>query len=330
MRFSSLTVLVLVVVALAGCRREDVRVYTAPKDLSRAPASTDPHDHSETAAHPRPQMSWKLPEGWRETAPGQMSLAAFNIANGDAQVTITRLPALGGREAMIVNMWREQVGREPLSPEEAAKQLQDVSVGAEQGKLFEVTSTEERATRIVTAMVHRGEGSWFFKLSGDTKVVDGQKPAFMDFLKSISIKDTPAESAIATEPKKFAWQVPAGWTQAAPGQMQAARFTVGDGKADVFVSVFPNSTGGTLANVNRWRRQLGLNEVTEADLKSIASPLDPSTPDAVLVDMKNGGKRMLGAIVPRGEEWWFYKLLGEATAVGAEREHFIQFAKSKP
>jgi hypothetical protein len=39
---------------------------------------------------------------------------------------------------------------------------------------------------------------------------------------------------------------------------------------------------------------------------------------------------MLGAIVPRGERWWFYKMLGDASAVAAAREDFVRFASTQP
>jgi hypothetical protein len=34
-----------------------------------------------------------------------------------------------------------------------------------------------------------------------------------------------------------------------------------DGKAEVTVSAFPGDTGGLLANLNRWRGQIGLEPV---------------------------------------------------------------------
>ena len=119
----------------AGCRREEVRVYTAPKDAPpRQEVANDPHeghDHGqEAAARPRPKLSWKLPEGWRETAPDRMNVASFAVTGAggqEAQVKITPLPMLAGRDAMIVNMWREQVGLKPLTEEEMANQLQDVT-----------------------------------------------------------------------------------------------------------------------------------------------------------------------------------------------------------
>ncbi len=336
--------LALATALFAGCRREEIHVYTAPKDPPRRQEAAhhpgDGHDHgneSEAAARPRPELSWKLPEGWRESAPGRMSVATFSITSGaqEAQVTVTPLPMLGGRDAVVVNMWREQVGLKPLEPDEIAKQLQDVVVGPDNGKLFEVTGKEgEAPMRIITAMVHRPDASWFYKLSGDAALVEAQKPAFVEFLKSVRLKEADiARASPAGETSQQKWDVPNGWKQIAPGQMQIARFVVpqqnGAG-GEVFVSVFPNDTGGTLANVNRWRRQLKLPETDEKSLASSTAPLDAAIPNSVLVDMTNNNQRMLGAIVPRGGQWWFYKLLGDSAAVGAERENFIQFAKSTP
>jgi hypothetical protein len=269
-----------------------------------------------------------------------MSVATFNIQDAggrEAQVTITPLARLAGRDAEIVNMWREQVGLEPLNREEAAKQFEAVEVGGESGNLFQIEGKPQGSSgpaRIVTAMVHRADASWFYKLAGDAELVEAQKPAFIEFLKSIRIKEAaPSEEASAAATSKPGWQVPGQWKEIAPGQMQVAKFAVparGSAKAEVFVSVFPSDTGGTLANINRWRKQIGLPDAQGGELTSMVSPLDPAQPEAILVDMTNNNKRLLGAIVPRAGSYWFYKLLGDAEAVAPEKEAFVAFAKSRP
>jgi hypothetical protein len=269
-----------------------------------------------------------------------MSVASFSIkgaSGAEADVSITPLMRLAGRDVELVNMWRETVGLEALSREEAAKQLQPIEVGGESGNLFEVSGTARESSspaRIVTAMVHRPDASWFYKLTGDAALVEAQKPAFIEFLKSIRIKDgAPAEETAAAGSSKPNWRVPGQWKELPAGQMQMAKFAVpqrGSAKAEVSVSIFPNDTGGTLANVNRWRGQIGLPEVQAADLPSMVSPLDPANPDAILVDMKSESKRVLGAIVPRSGTYWFYKLLGDTEAVAPEKESFVAFVKSAP
>jgi hypothetical protein len=161
-----------------------------------------------------------------------------------------------------------------------------------------------------------------------------QKPAFLAFLKSIRMSAPAAPVAGAdTVRAPFQWQVPAGWEKMPPGQMQAAKFAIAGTnsvKCEVTVSIFPSDTGGTLANVNRWRNQIGLGAVTETGLDQLTSPLDPNLPDAVLADFAHKDRRLLGAIVPRNGQWFFYKMIGDPETVAAQRAAFIQFAAAQP
>ena len=328
--------LLLVVVAGVSCKREDIQVYTAPKDKRVAPSAVADSPRPKA----RPQVTWTLPKDWKESGAGQMSVANFTIQDAgghDAQVTITPLAQLAGRDTEIVNMWREQVGLEPLNREDAAKQFEAVEVGGEKGNLFQIEGKPQDGSgpaRIVTAMVHRPDSSWFYKLAGDAALVEAQKPAFIEFLKSIRIKEAaPLSETPADTTPKANWTVPGQWKEMSAGQMQMAKFSVpprGSAKAEVFVSVFPSDTGGTLANVNRWRRQVGLPEAQVGELAGMVSPLDPSLPDAILVEMTNNNRQLLGAIIPRDGRYWFYKLLGDAAAVAPEKESFVAFVKSKP
>ncbi len=331
------------VVLLLGCQREEIKVYNAPKDepprqpMADNNPTANPHDAEN---RPRHQLGWKLPEGWKETGADGINQATFLIPGSDgknAEVGIAQLSDLSGKDAMLVNLWRAEAGMPNLKDEDAIKELHPVEVGGEKGSMFEVSGTNKNGPlEIVTAMVHHPDGSWFYKISGEPAQVETQKPAFVEFLKSIQIKEAPATASVASpaappaeSAQKFNWTVPADWKPGAANQMQVARFSL-PGKAEVFVSVFPSDTGGTLANVNRWRRQIGLPPVETDGLPALVSPLDPADSQAILVDMTNNNQRLVGAIVPRDGQFWFYKLLGDAAAVGPEKEAFMAFAKSKP
>ncbi len=155
------------------------------------------------------------------------------------------------------------------------------------GKFFEISSERDgKASRIVTAMFNRGSNTWFFKLQGDAAVVEAQKPAFIEFLKSIQFEDKavaaianpppPPDARAAPEPARLS-QAPEGWRKRPAGQMQIAKFAVpeqGDASADVSVSVFPSDTGGPVSNIARWRRQLGLPEVPDSEINALIQPLE--------------------------------------------------------
>lgn len=330
---------------LAGCGDPQITHYTVPKER---PAQANP-----TVAHsdrPQPVVEWKLPAGWSqiEARVGLASFAVFGDGGQQAQINITPLPSMNGREALIINMWRSQVGLAEIPEAEAMGQLTPVEVGGEAGKMFEVASPAagaEGPQRIVTAMVHRPDASWFYKISGDDAVVQAEKPRFVEFLKSIQIKASsgdappfaPAPGAPMAPPPapagKFNWTVPAGWTALATGQMQDARFAMPDqgaAKAELSVSVFPKPAGDRLSNVNRWRGMVQLPPVTEADLPGAVTSLDPAVSDAILVDVTNNGKRLLAAAYPRGGRHFYFKLLGDEAAVAAQRDAFIAFVRSEP
>lgn len=343
--------------ALGACERQRVEVYTAPKETPAVPqtAGQSADDVPQMPARPQfPKLSWTLPAGWKEAPAGQMSAASFAIKGeqGDASVTITPLPNLAGKEELVVNMWRQQVGQEPLSGEDVQKALSEVEIAGGKGQLFEINGTRDgKSTRIITAMQHGQDGaSWFYKLSGDEAVVNAQKPAFLEFVKSVRFEKSPtgdsqqaapqtasapaAPQAPAAEAEpQFKWKIPDGWQQIQAGQMQVAKFAVPEqngAKAEVAVSIFPSDTGGTLANVNRWRGQLGQPPVDEAGVGEFAKPLEGAPQGSLLVDLPGEPKRIVGAIVPREGRYWFYKMIGDTAAVNAAKDAFVAFAKAQP
>lgn len=326
---------------LAGCEKPKITSYRVPKEQTAPKSSPHGHDAATIPSRPRPKVEWDLPSGWKEIE-SRVGLATFAIvgeAGAQAQVNVTPLPPMSGKEALIINMWRSQVGQAELNEADAARQLTSVEVGGETGKMFEVAGKSDgrdKPQRIITAMVHHPDASWFYKIAGDDAVVIAEKPKFLEFLKSIRIKEVPVTEAAAVEseaPSSFNWKVPPDWKSIAPGQMQNAKFSVpanGAARAEVSVSIFGTDTGGTAGNITRWRRQIGLPDVSEAEAVNLAKPLDPHLAGAMLLDMTNAGKRLVGAIVPRGGKWYFYKLLGDEAAVAPQKDAFVAFVKSEP
>ena len=103
----------------------------------------------------------------------------------------------------------------------------------------------------------------------------------------------------------------------------------------VSVSAFSGPVGGLLANVNRWREQIGLGPVSETELTKVTSALDLNGRKATLVDMANPGQtksgesdRLVAAIVPHGGYTWFFKLTGNNRMIETAKPSFIQFVQS--
>lgn len=130
------------------------------------------------------------------------------------------------------------------------------------------------------------------------------------------------------------WTVPDGWKPTKPGSMIYAAFQVSENPPmNVTVS---SAAGSVLANVNRWRGQLGLPPFAqESELSQVVSPLKVGGADGAMVDLMGGpaaeGKpqqRMLVAMVPGAGTVWFFKAMGPAEKVAEVKPAFDAFVKS--
>jgi hypothetical protein len=352
---ASLTVLAAV---LAGCGRDDVKVYQVAKDDSSgqppatqtaaAPGETAPPFATATSQPTQPQLQFALPPGWQQVAPIEMRVASFTVTNASgpvADVGIIPLPA-GENEVALINMWRDQVQLPPTNNAET----ESVSVGSDPAKLFEFVSAApiidgKFRQRILVAMQTRGATSWFFKMTGEDSFVASEKDVFLQFLKSISIGDTSVAAAtVAAAPVSSAgendnsiWTVPSGWQSLPPSQFLLAQFSIQDSgaRAEVNVSELAGEGGGLLANLNRWRRQLGLPPVDqEEDFSKMVDSLAVSGGQAEMVDLNGTNSktslpaRLVGVVLPRSGQTWFYKLMGDPKLVAAQKDAFIKFIQS--
>jgi hypothetical protein len=322
---------------MTGCKKAEIKTYIAPKDT---PEEVKPvNSELETGL---PTVTWKLPTDWKELGADEMNAARFTLP-GEASVMITPLALMAGQEPSLVNMWRQMTGQPLLADEEAAKALVPVTVAGGTGQMFEITGTREGGDfTVVTAFQHRDNRSWFFKLQGPPAGVSAARPAFLEFLKTLSFEGAAARATPPTPPgtpappappapSAIPGTPPAAWTAQTPGAMQALKFTVPEkdgATAEVTVSVFPSDTGGNLANVRRWRGQMKLPEADDATVLASIKPLPGGPADSVIVELENEGRSLTGAIVPRSGTWYFYKLLGGTAAVTAAREDFITYCKA--
>jgi hypothetical protein len=152
----------------------------------------------------------------------------------------------------------------------------------------------EPRVRMLAAIVPHGERTWFVKVTGPAPALEAQKPAFRKFIESFRFDDK------ANPP--LTWKVPEGWKRddAQPAKGQFKRFATfrlrGPEGEDMELTVFPlgraGQAGDVLANVNRWRGQLGLKEVTADELKGVIDEQKVGDTTAILVDMQGVGSRL--------------------------------------
>jgi len=124
------------------------------------------------------------------------------------------------------------------------------------------------------------------------------------------------------------WTAPAGWTQKQASAMRKGSYAVSgpEGAGDISITAFPGDVGGDLANVNRWRGQLGLPPVQDA--ARALQPLEANGLHMMVFEGVNEGRRMIGVIIPQSGATWFFKFTGPDALVAREKPTFLSFLQT--
>lgn len=350
-----------------GCGREDVRTYRVPKETPQqlAQAQSLPAGHPDVSGGAvRAAAPAKVPASWEEAPLGSMRVASYRVKGKDgkmADVSVVPLGGMAGRDIDNVNRWRGQIGLPPVGETDLAKLSEPAQIGGQEGKLYDMggqNADSGEKTRMLAAILRRGDTAWFFKMLGDDALVAEQKNAFVEYLKSFAFPDNSAPpeastpnalppshppignisstAAPASNEGKPQWQVPPNWKEIDGGGFLVAKFIVSgsdNSQATVNVSSSAGDGGGVSANVNRWRGQLGLNPLSQSDVDKQVTSVDIDGGKAMLVDMtgtdaRSGAKaRVIAAIVPSTQQTWFYKLMGPVQLVEQHKDAFTKFVQ---
>lgn len=218
------------------------------------------------------------------------------------------------------------------------------------------------------AIIEPGDGqTWFLKCLGSRERVEPLRPAFESFALTFRLggagggqapmsvpsgsspagvapsatNTTPAAAGASIAQRLSTWQVPATWAkdEAGAGQFAAIAYNTSSeqGAARVTVTSLQGDGGGMLANINRWRGQVGLAPVaSEKD-----QPSKALAPGVTLFDIakQDGSDRMIAAVLSEAEggggvgvgaagATWYFKLRGSSKAVEAQAGAFEAFVRA--
>jgi hypothetical protein len=265
---------------------------------------------------------WTLPPQWRnKTPPGDMRYATLLVGdeNPPLELAVSLMPA--GQDLVLnVNRWRGQVSLPNLPPAEAEAAAVTLSTPAGPARFVDVSGEYDP----------NASAAPFAAMAGGMSRTTGELPAGHPPLPNIPSRagETPLPDDL---PVRF--QVPAGWRSIPPPTFAVAAFSVGEEEQNAVISVTPAS-GGLLANVNRWREQMGLPEVDEGALDTLATKMKVAGRDGTLVEIIGQarlGQQKATYVVMVDEApgaTWFIKMTGDAAAAYREREKFLTFAQS--
>ena len=130
--------------------------------------------------------------------------------------------------------------------------------------------------------------------------------------------------------RAFDCEVPNGWNLAAADAFSKIAFEVHDGDDTARITVSSLAAGGgqRLPNVNRWRRQMGLEPTTEDRLADELTSIAVGGHTGHYMKFDGPDKSLQGSMVKRGAQMWFFKLSGNHDLVQRETERFRVFLDS--
>lgn len=309
-------------------------------------------------------LAWTAPADWKQQPASAMRKGSYLVpGNGgeDGDLSITAFPGDVGGELANVNRWRNQVQLPPIADADLGSQVVRVEHNGLRFAVVDFTATGANPKRILGAIVPYGGATWFFKLAGPDAAVAKAKPEFLDFLETVhattgaaaaaanessplpaaptsapdSAMNPMAQTAVPTAAgSDLTWTAPGEWKQGPTSAMRKGSYLVpgnGGEDGDLSITAFPGDVGGELANVNRWRGQVQLPPIAEADLANEVQHFEHDGLQFGVVDVTGAGAnahRILGAIVPFGGATWFFKLSGPASVVGQAKPAFLHFLQT--
>jgi hypothetical protein len=351
---------------LAACdKRDEIKVYRLAKaPIESQPAQNPgmpamsglPAAHPEISGAPRaasaggPTLSGVVPGEWEPQPPSSIRVASFLAKGKDgavADISLVVLGSAGGGELENVNRWLNQLGQPAATQEQLARMAQHQATPLGDALIVDLKGLASGADplkdgRIIAAIVNSSGRTLFYKMRGNADLVAAQKDAFVRWVKTVDAKPggdmqqastaelSPAPSAADSQGPRLTWEVPEGWTSAPASSMRYASFAAekeGE-KADISVVMFPGDGGGDLENVNRWRSQIGLEAIAEAELAASVVPLEGKDGKIATVDIKGATSRMLAGWVRHDGSVWFIKMTGSDALITSEKPKFEKFIRS--
>lgn len=342
---------------LGACRDSQVAAYRVPKehDLpAPAPMAAD-SGGLVVASSEAGGLVWTAPADWKPVTGSSMRKGSYAIGPEGgpvADLAITAFPGNVGGDLANVNRWLGQLSRPSITEAELAATLTPLTANGLAMQVADLAGgPAEAPLRMLGVIVPHAGRTWFFKLTGPDSLVAKEKPAFLEFLKTVKISTQAAAAApapaappaadmagtpvVSADGPGLKWAAPAHWQNKPASAMRKATYVVpgvNGAAGELAVTAFPGDVGGELANLNRWRGQLALPPVTAAGLPDAVTRLTVNNLPVVLVELAGGAadnpQRLLGAMVPYAGSTWFFKLTGPAALVAAEKPAFLTFVQS--
>jgi hypothetical protein len=250
-------------------------------------------------------ITWQVPKGWKE-APGagpanamvrRFATFYLNLKAPPLELTVFDFPERAGSVLANVNRWlRLDLRLGEVTEADLPKITREIKVDgvpatlvdigtprAEQAEPEDKAGDKKAPVRMMVAIIARERRTWFFKFGGSAPAIEDNRADFDRFIQSIRFDDKAGQA--------ISWKLPKGWREERGDGLRYATLHLGprNHPLDVTVFAFGPKAGSLLANINRWRGQIGLDEINEADLDKVARQIKVNGVPVTIIDMSSAG-----------------------------------------
>lgn len=293
-----------------------------------------------------PVVTWELPKEWGENPDLSGPMAgSFHVKTKLGPMG--RIGVMPFRESVsstdVANMFGMELGQDSIGEEELRKISEIKNIDGREFEWIRLSHNgNEGSTGSVLLALYRNEQeTWLFPFIGDRDLIDSQTKNFESFLASTTLRagkvqiraksPTIPPAPSVQDDHGPTWEIPAHWTKRKASSMRLASYEVSDGNGstlDFSVTSFPGDVGGTLANVNRWLGQIGIDPVEEAGLDKYISPIILDEKNAQLVIAEGKTDALFAAILVIEDRSWFFKITGDRSLANVEKNNFLSFLET--
>src|SRR5262245_38745040 len=136
---------------------------------------------------------------------------------------------------------------------------------------YKVPKEQRQAQRLLGAIMPQKEKdrTWYFKFVGPEKEITAQQKQFKEFLHSVRFPDKGDQLISWSLPE--GWRVKEGWRGKPGTEFRYETLAVGpdESSPEMIISHLGGQSGSLLANINRWRDQMKIPSIAEAELGKV-------------------------------------------------------------
>jgi hypothetical protein len=248
------------------------------------------------------------------------------------ELSVTSLPWTGAPDELLsnVNRWRGQMQLGATDSQGLAECTRELKAG-------DATMT------VVDLRGRMQSGGMMPPFAGGAPIGAGAPASAGGGATDLPPGHPPISTQGTTSTATLKFDTPTGWQSLGASGIRKAAFRVVDGTKEALVTVIDFSADAgpmmadPIANVKRWRGEVGLESPSDAEIKDTMQPIEidgleasyvEAVPDAAKPAESKSDRATLAAMLTRGEAIWFFKLTGDRDLVAGERDNFKSFLKS--